>query len=81
MLLNKIRLIPLVLALSLPALSQASSPQPAPSPAAPDTGLAPILHYISHAWDTLTRSMNQCASVIDPKLKTSSVVYLPAEFP
>ena len=81
MLLNKIRLIPLVLALSLPALSQASSPQPAPSPAAPDNGLAPILHYISHAWDTLTRSMNQCASVTDPKLKTSSVVYLPADFP
>ena len=71
----------LVLALSLPAHPQVSSAQPAPSQAADQPGLAPILHYISGAWDTLTRSMNQCATVADPKLKTSTVVYLPADYP
>src|SRR5690242_10291176 len=70
-----------LLTLSLAAHAQVSSPQPAPSQAAPQPGLAPILHYISNAWDTLTRSMSQCASVTDPKLKTSTVVYLPADFP
>src|SRR5689334_474825 len=67
-----------VLALSFPAYPQANSVQPGPSQTA-GPGLAPILHYISGAWDTLTRSMNQCASVTDPKLKTSTVVYLPAD--
>ena len=43
--------------------------------------MAPILQYISNAWDTLTRSMGQCASVTDPKLKSAAVVYLPAQFP
>jgi alpha,alpha-trehalase len=71
----------LVLALSLPARPQATSAQPSPSRPAAAPGLAPILHYISNAWDTLTRSMNQCASVTDPKLKTASVIYLPADFP
>ena len=67
-----------VLALSFPAYPQANSVQPGSSQTA-GPGLAPILHYISGAWDTLTRSMNQCASVTDPKLKTSTVVYLPAD--
>ena len=71
----------LVLALSLPARPQATSAQPSPSRPATEPGLAPILHYINNAWDTLTRSMGQCASVTDPKLKTSAVVYLPAQFP
>jgi alpha,alpha-trehalase len=42
-------------------------------------GLKPILDYISSAWDTLTRSMNDCASVVDPKIKAAPVLYLPAE--
>ncbi len=82
MFLKKTRLfaLALVLALNLPALPQASSPQTAPSPSA-EPGLAPILHYISNAWGTLTRDVSHCASVADPKLKTSTVVYLPADFP
>ena len=68
-----------VLALSFPAYPQANSAPASPSQTA-GPGLAPILHYISGAWDTLTRSMSQCASVTDPKLKTSTVVYLPADF-
>jgi alpha,alpha-trehalase len=43
-------------------------------------GLKPILSYISSAWDSLTRSMTQCDSVVDPKLLAQSVLYLPADF-
>src|SRR3981081_4881206 len=43
-------------------------------------GLKPILQYISSAWDTLTRSMTDCQSIVDPKLKVAPVVYLPAGF-
>src|SRR5258708_35836326 len=46
----------------------------------PDRGLKPILDYISSAWDTLTRSMTDCASVVDPKIKVAPVLYLPKEF-
>jgi alpha,alpha-trehalase len=49
---------------------------------APDThGLAPIKAYIATGWDTLTRSMNECKSVVDTKLATTSILYLPADFP
>jgi alpha,alpha-trehalase len=41
-------------------------------------GLAPILTYISASWDTLTRSMTECQSVVDPKVSAAAVVYLPA---
>jgi len=42
-------------------------------------GLKPILAYISAAWDTLTRSMTECQSVVDPKITATSVLYLPAD--
>ena len=41
----------------------------------------PIDDYIHHAWDTLSRSMNDCASVADPKLARASVMYLPHDLP
>src|SRR5258708_39449092 len=43
--------------------------------------LKPILEYISTAWDTLTRSVTDCQSLVDPKLKESAVLYLPAGMP
>src|SRR5581483_7741802 len=43
--------------------------------------LQPILTYIHHGWDRLTRSMADCQSVVDPKLSAASVLYLPADFP
>jgi alpha,alpha-trehalase len=43
-------------------------------------GLKPILQYISAAWDTLTRSMSECQSLVDPKVKVAPVLYLPAGF-
>src|SRR5216684_1047759 len=48
-----------------------------PKPAA---GLAPIRQYISAGWDNLTRSMTDCASVVDPKIKAHPVIYFPAGF-
>jgi alpha,alpha-trehalase len=47
---------------------------------APDSGLAPIRHYIAAGWDSLTRSMTDCSSVVDPKMKVKPVLYLPAGF-
>jgi alpha,alpha-trehalase len=44
-----------------------------------DDGLKPILRYISSAWDTLTRSMTDCQSLVDPKIKVPPVLYLPAD--
>jgi alpha,alpha-trehalase len=41
--------------------------------------LKPILDYISTAWDTLTRSMTDCQSLVDPKMKVAPVLYLPAD--
>ncbi|HMK20872.1 MAG TPA: trehalase family glycosidase [Terriglobales bacterium] len=60
---------------SLPAQQRASL-----SPADAD-GLHPILTYIQNAWDTLSRSMSDCGTVVDPKLVEASVLYLPAGFP
>jgi alpha,alpha-trehalase len=53
---------------------------PAQATVPADQGLKPILTYISSAWDTLTRSMTDCASVVDPKIKVAPVLYLPAGF-
>jgi alpha,alpha-trehalase len=57
-------------------VSAAAAPSSSESP----QGLAPILDYISSAWDVLTRSMTDCKSVVDPKLKVAPVLYLPAGF-
>jgi alpha,alpha-trehalase len=40
----------------------------------------PIVDYIAKGWDALTRSMNDCGTVLDPKITTKSVVYIPADF-
>src|SRR5579864_6156062 len=57
------------------ASAQVAAPASAPS----GQGLKPILNYINSAWDTLTRSMTECVSVVDPKIKVPPVLYLPAE--
>jgi len=43
-------------------------------------GLKPVLDYISAAWDTLTRSMTDCQSIVDPKIRAAPVLYLPAGY-
>jgi alpha,alpha-trehalase len=40
-----------------------------------------ILVYIDHAWDTLSRSMSDCASLVDPKVTSVPVLYLPDAMP
>lgn len=55
--------------------------KPAPERATAPAGLSPIQTYISNGWDVLTRSMSRCDSIVDPKLATKAVLYLPAEFP
>ena len=41
----------------------------------------PIDTYIHNSWDTLTRSMSECKSVVDSKVTTAPVLYLPAGMP
>jgi alpha,alpha-trehalase len=45
-----------------------------------EKGLAPILSYISEGWDTLSRSLSDCATFTDSKLTTKPQLYLPANF-
>ena len=53
---------------------------PATAQSTPSQGqeLKPILDYIATAWDKLTRSMTDCQSLVDPKMKAAPVLYLPA---
>jgi alpha,alpha-trehalase len=64
------------------AVLTANCSQVAVSKSNPESGegLRPILQYISSAWDSLTRSMSECKSLVDPKIKGASVLYLPAGF-
>jgi alpha,alpha-trehalase len=52
----------------------------APKSFAQEAGLGQIRSYIAAGWDTLTRSMVDCNTVVDPKLAAASVLYLPADF-
>ena len=47
---------------------------------AKEAGLRQIRSYIDAGWDTLTRSLNDCKVIVDPKLVAASVLYLPADF-
>ena len=74
---------PLATAFAVILLSSATLPAEhaiAPAPVQ-GQGLKPILDYISSAWDTLSRSMTDCQSIVDPKIKAAPVLYLPKDFP
>jgi alpha,alpha-trehalase len=43
-------------------------------------GLDTIQTYIASGWDVLTRSITDCNTIVDPKLPTASVLYVPAGF-
>lgn len=43
--------------------------------------LAGILTYISNGWNALTRSMDACKTLYDPKSSSQSVLYFPEDFP
>jgi alpha,alpha-trehalase len=40
-----------------------------------------IQTYIADSWSTLSRSMNECKSIVDLKVQTAPVLYLPADLP
>ncbi len=69
------------LACNFLAFSVLANPLPPPDDPPANAGLQPILDYISTGWDTLTRSMDNCSTVVDPKLAAKSILYLPADFP
>jgi alpha,alpha-trehalase len=50
----------------------------AQSPRSEAADKAQILRYIYQSWDSLSRSMTDCKSLIDPKVTTPPVLYLPA---
>ena len=65
-------------------LAAGTGPAQTAAPTKPTTAqatLQPIGTYIDHAWDSLTRSMSDCHSLIDPKVKTAPVLYLPKDLP
>jgi alpha,alpha-trehalase len=39
-----------------------------------------LAEYIDKAWDTLTRSMTNCETIIDKRVPEHSLLYLPADF-
>jgi len=43
-------------------------------------GLDPIREYIAAGWDSLTRSLTECKTIVDSKLAAASVFYIPADF-
>jgi alpha,alpha-trehalase len=48
-------------------------------PSRPDaTENAKILGYIDSGWNSLSRSMTDCKSLVDPKVTTTPILYLPA---
>jgi alpha,alpha-trehalase len=68
----------LVLILCIPT-AESSAPT-APAFNADATPLNHIRTYISSGWDSLTRSITDCSTVVDPKLTQGSVLYIPADF-
>jgi alpha,alpha-trehalase len=70
----------LAAALLFPAGVLRAGPPPS-SQHADEKGLEPIEKYIASGWDTLTRSLSDCSTVVDPKLASASVFYLPADIP
>ncbi|MGI4827734.1 MAG: trehalase family glycosidase [Janthinobacterium lividum] len=63
----------LVLLLSGACLGDASAQAPGQGPARN----AAILEYIRSGWDRLSRSTTECSSLVDPKVTTPPVLYLP----
>ena len=64
---------------SSPALNAQNAPSASTATTSPDP--AATLAYIHGAWDTLTRSMTDCHSLVDIKVTANPVLYMPAETP
>jgi alpha,alpha-trehalase len=70
-------LISVLVAVSFPNIARA---QAGTKSSTAQSGLEPIRSYISAGWDTLTRSLSECKTIVDPKITTTSVLYVPADF-
>src|SRR5258707_8286132 len=57
----------------------ATRPAYVPQETAKTRGLEPSRSYIAAEWDTLTRSQPDCNIIVDPKLASASVLYVPAD--
>ena len=64
-----------------PAAEPAAKPAQAATAGKPSADPAATLQYIHGAWDTLTRSMTDCHSLVDIKVTANPVLYMPAETP
>ncbi len=60
--------IPLAVVATTPAVARDAAPDPVKTEA-----------YIDKAWNTLTRSMDDCSALADDKVTTRPVLYLPAD--
>jgi alpha,alpha-trehalase len=67
------RVLALLALLSSGSLSQQSS--------AAITNLPDLTAYIENSWDTLSRSMDKCETILDKRVPEHSVLYLPIDFP
>jgi alpha,alpha-trehalase len=67
------------------AVAATADPMIQAQQAGPGASQAPnpeaTLQYIHQAWDTLTRSMVDCHSLVDIKVTANPVLYMPAELP
>ncbi|HEY8997114.1 MAG TPA: trehalase family glycosidase, partial [Edaphobacter sp.] len=67
--------LPVLLLCSLSLVSSFSSAQQVAGPNPADK--AKILSYIHTSWETLSRSMASCKSIVDTKVTTPPILYLP----
>jgi len=67
-----------LLLLTATLLTSSARPQ---SSSADASSKAKILSYIHIGWNGLSRSMTDCKSVVDPKVTTAPILYLPADIP
>ena len=74
-----LRLLLLAIAAIPIAFATAQEPQPSATNKTPDP--AATLAYIHNAWDSLTRSMTDCHSLVDIKVTANPILYMPAEMP
>jgi alpha,alpha-trehalase len=66
-----------VISVAIGCMARTAKAQSAP---ARDQGLTPIREYIATGWDSLTRSLTECKTIVDPKLAAAAVLYIPADF-
>src|SRR5436305_8818546 len=64
----------------LPAQSASPAAATAPGSPASAANYDDVLAYIHTTWDTLTRNMQDCSTIVDPKVPGKAVLYVPPEF-